>query len=226
MRFFFRLQAETEADRNRLTGTRIIRDALQGRIRLPQYVAFLTEAYHHVKHTVPLLMACGGRLPARLDWLRVAMAEYIKEEIGHDEWILSDIAACGGDAQRVRRGQPGLETELMVAYAYHQVDRGNPAGFLGMVHVLEGTSQAIATNAAAAIQGTLGLPDAAFSYLASHGSLDQKHVKFFEDVVNRLEDPPDQAAVIHCARAIYRLYGDIFRSLPQFDAPGVKEATT
>ena len=224
MRFFFRLQAETEADRHGLTGVRIIREALQGRIRLPQYVAFLTQAYHHVKHTVPLLMACGSRLPERLAWLRVAISRYIAEETGHEQWILSDLAVCGADAERVRRGVPNLETELMVAYAYHQVDRGNPVGFLGMVHVLEGTSQAIATSAAGAIQGALGLPDTAFSYLASHGSLDQEHVKFFEDVVNRLDDPLDQAAVVHCARAIYRLYGDIFRSLPEFDAPGLAAA--
>jgi len=224
MSFYFRLQAETEADRRGLFGIRIIWEALEGRIRLPQYLAFLTEAYHHVKHTVPLLMACGSRLPERLAWLRVAMAEYIEEEIGHEEWILSDIAACGGDADRVRSGQPGPETELMVAYAYHQIDRGNPVGFLGMVHVLEGTSQAIATNAAAAIQNALALPDAAFTYLASHGSLDVQHVKFFEGLVNRLDDPLDQAAVVHCARSIYRLYGDLFRSLPKYDAPGLPEA--
>jgi len=224
MRFYLRLQTETEADRQRLFGTRIIQDALQGRIRLTQYVAFLTQAYYHVKHTVPLLMACGSRLPGRLGWLTIAMAKYIEEETGHEAWILSDIAACGGNVDRVRAGQPALEAELMVAYAYHQVDRGNPVGFLGMVHVLEGTSQAIATNVAAAIQKTLGLPDAAFTYLTSHGSLDAKHVKFFEDLVNRLDDPLDQAAVIHCARAIYRLYGDVFRSLPEYDAPGLPEA--
>jgi pyrroloquinoline quinone (PQQ) biosynthesis protein C len=224
MSFFLRLKLETEADRQGLIGTRIIRDALQGRIRLSQYLANLAEAYHHVKHTVPLLMACGSRLPQRLDWLRAAIAHYIQEEAGHEQWVLSDIAACGGDAQRVRRGEPNLATELMVAYAYHQIDRGNPVGFLGMVHVLEGTSQAIATGAAAAIQGALGLPDGAFTYLTSHGSLDREHVKFFEDLVDRLDDPLDQTAVVHCARAIYRLYGDIFRSLPQCDAPGMAGA--
>ena len=224
MTFYLRLQAETDAERRQLFGVRIIQDALQGHIRLPQYLAFLTEAYHHVKHTVPLLMACGSRLPQRLDWLRVAMAQYIEDEVGHDEWILSDIAACGGDTEGVRRGKPKLEAELMVAYAYHQIDRGNPVGFLGMVHVLEGTSQAIAANAAAAIKQTLGLPPAAFTYLTSHGSLDVEHVKFFESLVNRLDDPLDQGAVIHCARSIYRLYGDIFRSLPEFDAPALTEA--
>ena len=39
-------------------------------------------------------------LPERLEWLREAIAEYIEEEIGHQEWILNDIRACGGDAER------------------------------------------------------------------------------------------------------------------------------
>ena len=46
---------------------------------------------------MPLLMACGARLPARLEWLRGAVAEYIEEEYGHEQWILNDIAACGGE---------------------------------------------------------------------------------------------------------------------------------
>jgi len=179
MSFYARLQAETADQRKELLKARIIQEALCGRIQLSQYVAFLTEAYHHVKHTVPLLMACGGRLPQRLNWLRDAIAEYIEEERGHDEWILSDINACGADAADVRVGKPGLEAEVMVAFAYHQIDRENPVGFFGMVHVLEGTSQAVASNAAAAIQGALQLPEKAFTYLVSHGSLDVEHGRFF-----------------------------------------------
>jgi hypothetical protein len=214
MTFFETLQRQTAPAREQLIGVPIIQDALRGRIDLVQYVAFLTQAYHHVRHTVPLLMACGSRLPGRLAWLRAASAEYIREEIGHDEWILADIAACGADADAVRRGAPAFETDLMIAYAYHQVDRRNPAGFFGMVHVLEGTSVAIATAAADAIRAGLGLPEGAFTYLTSHGSLDVGHVKTFEGLMNRIDDPHDQAAVIECARSIYRLYADIFRSLP------------
>ena len=214
MSFYARLKTETEADRISLLNVRIIQDALKGHIRLQQYVAFLSEAYHHVKHTVPLLMACGSRLPQRLAWLREAIATYIEEERGHDEWILSDIAACGSDSEGVRWGKPGLEAEVMVAFAYHQIDRDNPVGFMGMVHVLEGTSQAVATGAASAIQGTLKLPEKALTYLTSHGRLDIEHGQFFESLMNRLTDPQDQSAVIHCARSFYRLYGDVFRSLP------------
>jgi pyrroloquinoline quinone (PQQ) biosynthesis protein C len=214
MTFFEHLQTHTATARQDLLRIPIIQDALRGRVDLTQYLSFLTQAYYHVRHTAPLLMACGSRLPERLGWLRKATAEYIEEEIGHDEWILSDISACGADAEEVRHGKPRFETDLMVAYAYHQVDRKNPVGFFGMVHVLEGTSTAIATAAADAMRTSLGLPVSAFTYLSSHGSLDIEHTKLFEGLMNRLEDSGDQCAVVECALSMYRLYGDIFRSLP------------
>ncbi len=212
--FFQDLLQATEPDRQKLISLPIIQSALRGEIEKSQYLAFLTEAYHHVRHTVPLLMACGSRLDDRHHALRTAVVEYIEEEAGHEEWILADIAACGGNPDTVRLSTPHASTEVMVAYAYHQIDRQNPVGFFGMVHVLEGTSVALATHAAGAIQHSLQLPDAAFTYLTSHGSLDQEHVRFFENLMNALTDPDDKAAVIHCAERIYSLYGEIFRTLP------------
>ncbi|MES1927127.1 iron-containing redox enzyme family protein [Salinisphaera sp. T31B1] len=214
MNFYDQLQADTAADREYLRSAPIIRAVFDGRVTRDSYIAFLTQAYHHVKHTVPLLMACGSRLPARLEWLREALGEYIEEEMGHQEWILADIDRVGGDAQAVREGGPAMATELMVSYAYHVVDRGNPVGFFGMVNVLEGTSIELATPAAEIIRKQLGLPDKALTYLNTHGSLDQDHIKFFEQLMNRLEDDQDKAAVTHVARVIFRLYGDMFRGLP------------
>jgi len=178
----------------------------------------LGQAYHHVKHTVPLLMACGGRLPERLEWLRVALGEYIEEEMGHQEWILNDIAATGADKEVVRAAMPLAETELMVAYAYDTIARNNPVGFFGMVLVLEGTSVALATHAAENIEKTLGLPKTAFSYLSSHGSLDVGHVDFYEGLMNKLDAEEDKQAVLHAAKMFYKLYGDIFRALPVIEA--------
>jgi len=214
MTFFQQLVATTEEARNEMLSTPILQNGAKGDISLNQYIAFLTEAYHHVKHTVPLLMACGARLPMEADWLRNAVAEYIEEEIGHDEWILNDIKACGGDIEAVRHGQPRLATELMVSYAYDTIQRNNPLSFFGMVLVLEGTSVQLATGAAKAIQDSLELPDAAFSYLTSHGTLDLEHIDFYEGLMNRVEREEDQQAIIHCAKVMFRLYGDIFRSLP------------
>ena len=213
MEFFNRLQTETAEARAKLFTAPIINKALIGSITLDDYIAFLTEAYHHVKHTTPLLMAVGSRIPEQKEWLRNAVAEYIEEELGHQEWILNDIAACGADKEAVRHSKPALATELMVAYAYDMVQRVNPLGFFGMVHVLEGTSVTTADLAAGNIQQALSLPDNAFSYLRSHGSLDQEHIKFFESLMNRIEDKQEQDLIVHAAKVFYKLYGDIFRGL-------------
>ncbi|MFA6972546.1 MAG: iron-containing redox enzyme family protein [Gallionella sp.] len=213
MTIYQQLLDATEACRRELQSLPIIRAAAMGEVSLEAYIAFLTEAYHHVKHTTPLLMSCGGRLPGKYEWLRTAVAEYIEEEVGHQEWILGDIKACGGDAEAVRSGTPRTATELMVAYAYDTIARVNPVGFFGMVLVLEGTSVALATHAGKAIQQSLGLGQDAFSYLTSHGSLDISHVDFYESLINKIEDPADKACLIHAAKMFYKLYGDIFRDL-------------
>lgn len=210
--FFDRLQAETAPDRAELMKSPLILDALNGEVHTERYVAFLCQAFHHVKHTVPLLMAAGGRLPESKEFLRVAIAEYIEEEQGHQEWVLNDIAACGYDKELARNATPNHETELMVAYAYHVIDRINPVGFFGMVHVLEGTSISVADQAAQCIQDATGLPSKAFSYLRSHGALDISHVAFFEGLMNQITDAEDQALIIHCAHRFYRLYKAVLDS--------------
>ena len=221
MSFHSELLAATAAERDALLGIPLIQAALAGGITQEDYVAFLGQAYHHVRHTVPLLMACGARLPARLEWLRAAIGEYIEEEMGHQEWVLDDLAACGADRAQAAASMPSLATELMVSYAYDTIQRCNPVGFFGMVLVLEGTSVALATRAAGMIERTLGLPRNAFSYLLSHGDLDVGHVDFFRGLMDRLKDPADRQAVVHAARRFYVLYGDIFRTLR---APGARQA--
>mgnify|MGYP000393703684 FL=1 len=213
MNFFDQLQTETEQQRVELFSAPIITRALQGDVTTDDYIAFLSQAYHHVKHTVPLLMATGSRLPEELEWLRVGVGEYIEEETGHQEWVLNDVAACGADKEQVRRSKPNLATELMVSYAYDTVHRINPLGFFGMVHVLEGTSISLADSAADNIRSALSLPKDAFSYLYSHGSLDQDHVEFFKGLMNRIDRPEDQAQIVASTKVFYKLYGDIFRSL-------------
>jgi pyrroloquinoline quinone (PQQ) biosynthesis protein C len=216
MTFFDRLQAETQAEKHYLLSAPLIQRCIgQGQFNLQEYIAFLTEAFHHVKHTVPLLMAVGSRLPAEKENYREAIAEYIEEELGHQEWILNDIAACNIDKDTVRYGKPNAATELMVAYAYDTVMRNNPMAFFGMVYVLEGTSINLATQAADIIQKHLGLPNKAFSYLRSHGSLDQEHMVFFAKLMNGMTDEKDKDDIIHAAKMFFTLYGNIFRSIEQ-----------
>lgn len=223
MSFYQQLIEQTQTERAYLLSAPLIQRCLQQQgFTLGEYQAFLTEAYHHVKHTVPLLMAVGSRLSSEQEYYREAIAEYIEEELGHQEWVLNDIAATGADKELVRHGQPNLATELMVSYAYDSIQRGNPFAFFGMVLVLEGTSVNLATGAADIIQHQLQLPKKAFSYLRSHGSLDIEHLGFFEKLMNTITNPADQRAIVHAAKVFYQLYGNIFRSIEA--APAAKAA--
>lgn len=213
MTFHEQLARVTAPDREFLLSAPVIRRALAGDVTRELYVAFLTQAYHHVRHTVPLLMAVGARVPDRHAWLRDAILHYLEEETGHDVWILNDIERAGGDRAAAAASEPAVATEAMVAYAYDTVTRRNPLGFFGMVHVLEGTSVALALNAAGRIQQALGLPSNAFTYLKSHGELDKEHINDLAGILERFTDDDDRQAVVRCARGIYWLYGQMFRSL-------------
>ena len=213
IKFHELLASQTADAREYLIGAPIIRRALAGQIQREEYIRFLTQAFHHVRHTVPLMMAVGSRLPARLGWLRKEIIHYTEEEEGHEQWILNDIEAAGGDAAAAATSLPSTATDAMVAYAYDTAMRRNPVGFFGMVFVLEGASVALACNAADRIQAALQLPNRAMTYLRSHGQLDQQHVHDLYAILNRLDEDQDRAAVERCAQVMFRLYGDMFREL-------------
>ena len=100
---FTELTARTASARAQLQAIPVISRALRGEVTRELYLSFLAQAYHHVRHTVPLLMAVGSRLQTRQLWLQKELVHYVEEEQGHEEWILSDIAAAGGDAPADRK---------------------------------------------------------------------------------------------------------------------------
>lgn len=207
------LLAETAVEREAFLAIPVLRRALESGVDRALYRAYLEQAYHHVRHTCPLLalaIAHCGPAEARL---RDAFLDYIDEERGHDEWILADIAALGGDAEAVRAAEGDAAVRVMIAYATYAIERIGPHALLGMVHVLEGVSAAIATQAATAIRGRIGGKAGGFSYLESHGSLDQEHVKFFAALMDDIDDAKARHAVTDTARIMYRLFGDMFRDL-------------
>jgi hypothetical protein len=61
MQFYPSLLEQTREERDYLLSAPIIGQVLDGTVTLESYVAFLGQAYHHVKHTVPLLKACKAK---------------------------------------------------------------------------------------------------------------------------------------------------------------------
>lgn len=210
MTFYDRLLDATRHEREAFLGNPAINQGLDGRITAAVYGRYLAQAYHHVRYTCPLLALAASRCgPEDRDYAD-ALYTYIDEEKGHDLWILDDLAALGVPATAL----PGANTSCraMVGYVHYAIEHQSPYAMLGMVYVLEGMSTALASRAAAALAGSMGLDDrrAGFRYLTSHGTIDAGHVEFFTTLVNGIDRPAAHTAIIDTARVTYKLFGDMF----------------
>ncbi len=212
MSFYDRLTSETSRDREAFFAIPLVKHAVQSGAPRALYLSFLGEAYHHVKHTFPLLALAASLTDD--ERYQDALVEYMEEERGHEKWILDDIRALGGNAEAVRDGEPGMACRIMVGYAYYAIEHVSPYAMLGSVHVLEGLSVLLADRLADAMKAALKIgDDSGFSYLRSHGSLDQEHVAFFRQLVDGFDDPATQSIIIDNSKVFYRLYGAIFHDL-------------
>jgi pyrroloquinoline quinone (PQQ) biosynthesis protein C len=212
MSFYDRLRRDTAGEREQFLAIPLVQTAPRSGGPKSLYIAFLTQAYHHVKHTFPLLALAASRTTD--ERYQSALFEYMQEERGHEKWILDDIEAMGGDADAVRRGEPGFACRMMVAFAYYAIEHVSPYAMLGSVHVLEGMSALLADQLASTLKRDFATDgEAGFSYLTSHGSLDQHHVAFFRSLVDGFGDPAVEDIIVDHARLFYRLYGNIFRDL-------------
>ncbi len=212
MTFFDKLMSETAKEREVFLAIPIVQHAIRLGSSQSLYIDFLTEAYHHVKHTFPILALAASRTFD--ERYQNALVEYMEEERGHEKWILDDIRTVGGNPEAVRNGTPGIPCQVMVGYAYYAIEHVSPYAYLGSAHVLEGLSVLLADKLADALKTSLGLQsDAGFTYLRTHGSLDVDHVAFFRNLVDGFDDPATQRIIIDSAKIFYRLYGAIFLDL-------------
>ena len=210
---FQQLLDQTSPARQRFIELPLIQEVMSQGVSKPPYLDFLGQAYHHVKHTAPLLELAAAACGSSDHRYQHALLEYIREERGHEEWILEDIDALGGDPEKVRNGSPRFPCRIMVGHAYYLVDRVSPYGLLGMIHVLEGMSVKLASRAVLSIRTNLRITSqAGFKYLTTHSDLDISHTRLFEELLEGL-DPRHLPVVMESARDFYRLYGDIFSDI-------------
>ena len=188
-----------------------------GNLTKALYISFLTQWYHILKHTLPIILATQSRLTEETEWLTDVIGEFTEQMVSNEELILNDIAVCGGDIEQVRHSRAHMTTELMVSYAYDTVNRINPFGILGMHHVLELAVLTLSYRLADNINNTPLVPKGAFTYLFTHGSLLQDNADVFIGVINRVDRSEDRNQIIHSTQVFYKLYADILLSVLEYN---------
>jgi hypothetical protein len=202
-----------------LTSLPSVADTLAGRITMTGYLAFLTETYHHIRHTVPLLRLARARTTASDERLRRALHQQFVEAWGYDSLLLRDIAECRGDAHAVRLGRPAPATRRLVEYAYDYVETHNPMGVFGMVYALEATRACLAAPAARVITVALNVGPEGLRYLSARAEAGQENLMVLERLMEQVDDLSDQAAIAEVTQTMFGLLADFLQGLSPDPAP-------
>ena len=191
-----------------------VQAGLAGTISREAYIAYLTQAYHHVRHTVPLMQAA-----------RAALARSARTGRGARRIYRRGNRARGMDPARYRRGRrrrrggaraarPHPATQAMVDHAYAPHPRTAirwPSSAWSMCS--RASAWRWRQRGAGAVAERLGLPPRGLhlSHLARRAR-PVAHA-FFAKLVNGFERAEDRAAVRRMAREMFALFGAMFASI-------------
>ena len=212
MSVYDRIIEETAQSRQAYADLPLVKYILSDGMPREAYLELLEQLYHVVWHFCPAIATAAAHCRDDRRGLRYALYHSIDEEKGHEEWVLNDVHAMGGDREAVRTGKPAPPIQALVGYNYYVSQYVNPTGILGMVHVMEEIAATFASRAAGKIADSIGVPCTdGFSFMTSHGEMDKDHVDEFKVLVETITNPADVDALIDASRVNYAMFGALFR---------------
>ena len=157
--------------------------------------------------------------------------------ISNESDCLVDVSALSGLVERLAEELPGPAHErpsgtvLLIARSFshkiHSAQMKVQQELAKLANVVEESVSGIRVIkgfGAEAVQQSLGLPPAAFTYLISHGALDQDHILFLKQLLDGVSDADDRAAIVHMAKVMFGLFGGVFASIPHIAARETADA--
>ncbi|MFD0310175.1 iron-containing redox enzyme family protein [Streptomyces sp. NPDC127119] len=164
----------------------------------PRYATYLAVMHGVIRASVPLMeraaTLCAALRPH--DPVAAPLERYLRvhaeEERGHDDWLLTDLAALGdtapGDtAAAVAGEQPAPSTARFVGAQYYWIEHHHPVALLGYIAVLE--SNAPAPRLADHIASS-GVPEASLHTVRAHAELDDGHTADLFELLDALPLTP------------------------------------
>ncbi len=211
MSFFITLVEDSDASRRAIESSPKVQSMIHKGLSLPEYRAFLRDLYHIVWHFCPIMATAAARCDDRLRNIRYDLYERIEEEKGHEEWVLEDIKAVGGD-MNVQAAVPSAPVQAMIGFNYYAAERVHPCSVLGMLYVLEVVASVYGGKVADAIARAIGRETGAggFRFLSSHATMDADHMAKLNVLLKTIGDPAAQAAIINATRVNFYQFGQLF----------------
>ena len=212
MSFFITLVENSDASRRAIENAPKVQSMMHKGLTLPEYRAFLRDLYHIVWHFCPIMATAAARCDDRLRDIRYELYERIEEEKGHEDWVLDDIGALGGDAKGAHAASPSAPVRAMIGFNYYAAERVHPCSVLGMLYVLEVVASVYGGKVAESIARAIGKDVTAggFRFLSSHATMDAEHMAKLNVLLKTIDDPAAQAAIIDSTRVNFHQFGQLF----------------
>jgi pyrroloquinoline quinone (PQQ) biosynthesis protein C len=189
---------------------------LGGKFSKSSYAKFLIELYPIVSNFCPLMAAAAGRCADRYANLRHYLYEHIEHEKDHETMVINDLEQIGYKCDDLPTVNPGPAARAMLAYNYYAIDRIDPHYVIGMLYVLELMSSGYASNIAQSISRAIDHPmTRGFSFLDSHGTLDDDHLADLIGLIQSIESPELVEKVVDSVDMNFYLFRQVISDLPQ-----------
>jgi len=144
------------------------------------------------------------------------------QEVGHDTLALNDLKALGAEITEIPSSNALPATAALKAYCRYLTVEPNPVAYLGSVYFLE-YLPTVRGSGYLAILKSLGVPEAAMSFIADHAKVDIHHNKLMDRYLeNLVHGEADLAAFIYAMQVTAFLYtGMLAGAIDQVDRPKV-----
>lgn len=195
--FFGELISRTDEARRDFETSPAIMDGVAHGLALERYRALLLELYQVVWHFNPICAAAASRVDDTHREVRYHLYAHMQEEVGHEQWVMNDLAAIGVAADVVTAHVPSVHTQAMVGFNYWCADRRHPCAVLGMLYVLEVIASVYGGAFSTAVKERLLLDgEQGISFIGSHADMDAQHMAGLRKLLNTLTDPAAREAVV------------------------------
>lgn len=195
--FFIDLVTRTDEARRAFETNPKILDIVANGLTVERYRKLLFELYHVVWHFNPICAAAASRIPDHHKHIRYFLYEHMKEEAGHEEWVVNDLDAMGVRRDTTLAYEPSMLLLALTGYNYWAADRRHPCSVLGMVYALEVIASVYGGPITTAIKESLFLEnDRGISFISSHATLDTEHMAQLRMVMNDIDDVAARDAIV------------------------------
>ncbi|MFF3754893.1 iron-containing redox enzyme family protein [Streptomyces sp. NPDC002018] len=185
-----------------------------------RYTGYVRAMHGVIRASVPLMERAAARCAELGPRDRTAaplesyLREHIEEERGHDDWLLADFAALGGDPGSLTTELPPPAVARLVGAQQYWIEYHHPVTLLGYIAALE--ANAPAPWLADHIVAAAGLPPEAVTTVREHAALDAGHAGAVFALLDRLPlGPAGSSAVtvsgLHTVHALIELFDRVDR---------------